>query len=209
VDRTEDFAAAFEEAKSFGGDGVTTSTIRTAEETEIGIYWAYDGTPSLCAPPRLYNQIVMNIADQMGTTSNPADLARLLALTNTAMADACIAIWESKYFYQYWRPITAIREADPGTGPTGLGDGNPSTTGDPNFSPLGAPASNLTQDLYIGNSLKTLFPLFRLTPPVTAGSAARFSKPCASFTRPTVLPSRLCRTNSMESRTTMPGTCGL
>ena len=52
--------------------------------------------------------------------------------------------WESKYFYQFWRPVTGIREADAGTGPTGLGDGNAATIGDPFFSPLGAPASNLT-----------------------------------------------------------------
>jgi hypothetical protein len=138
-----EYAAAYNETKSIGGDGIVTPTVRTAEQTHIGIFWAYDGTPSLCAPPRLYNQITMHIADQMGTSSNPAGLARLLALVNVAMADACISIWESKYFYQYWRPVTAIRESDPGTGPTGLGDGNPATTGDPNFSPLGAPASNL------------------------------------------------------------------
>ena len=71
-------------------------------------------------------------------------MARLLALVNTAMSDAGIAIWESKFFYQYWRPITGIREADAGTGPTGTGDGNPATTGDTTFMPLGAPASNLT-----------------------------------------------------------------
>src|SRR5665811_2081818 len=46
--------------------------------------------------------------------------------------------------YQYWRPITGIRESDPGTGPTQLGDGNAATVGDVNFKPLGAPASNLT-----------------------------------------------------------------
>ncbi|MGF2075604.1 hypothetical protein, partial [Enterococcus casseliflavus] len=40
-------------------------------------------------------------------------------------------------------PITGIREADPGTGPTGAGDGNDATIGDVAFSPLGAPASNL------------------------------------------------------------------
>jgi hypothetical protein len=38
--------------------------------------------------------------------------------------------------------VTGIREADEGTGPTGLGDGNPDTAGDVNFTPLGAPASN-------------------------------------------------------------------
>jgi hypothetical protein len=137
-----EYAAAFEEVKAIGGDGATTPTERTADQTIAAIYWAYDGTPSLCAPPRLYNQIAVQIADQMG--SNVVELARLLALVNTAMADAGIAIWESKYSYEFWRPVTGIREADAGTGPTGAGDGNPATVGDPTFSPLGAPASNLT-----------------------------------------------------------------
>lgn len=89
----------------------------------------------------MYNQITVHIANQMGTRG--INLARLLALTNTAMADAGIAIWESKYFYQFWRPIGGIRESDPGTGPSGTGDGNPDTIGDPVCMPLGAPASNL------------------------------------------------------------------
>jgi hypothetical protein len=55
---------------------------------------------------------------------------------NVALADAGIAIWESKYHWVFWRPVTGIREADI--------DGNPETPGDPTFSPLGAPASNLT-----------------------------------------------------------------
>src|SRR5262249_35401447 len=137
-----EYAAAFEEVKAYGGDGAATTTLRSDVETEIGIFWAYDGTPSLCAPPRLYNQIALQIADQMGTED--IDLARLLALLNTALADAGIAIWESKYHYAFWRPITGIREADPGSGPTGLGDGNDATQGDPTFTPLGAPASNLS-----------------------------------------------------------------
>jgi hypothetical protein len=136
------YAIAFNEVKQLGGDGVITPTSRTPDQTQIGIYWGYDGTPSLCAPPRLYNQIAVHIADQMGT--GDTKLARLLALINTAMADAGIAIWESKYFYQYWRPVGGIREADAGTGPSGTGDGNPGTIGDTSFSPLGAPASNLT-----------------------------------------------------------------
>ncbi|MBI3802171.1 MAG: phosphatase PAP2 family protein [Nitrospirae bacterium] len=136
------YTAAYDEVKQLGGDGFVTPTIRTPEQTIIGIYWAYDGTPSLCAPPRLYNQITVQIADQMG--SDIVELARLLALVNVALADAGIAIWESKYFYQFWRPVTGIRESDPGTGPTGAGDGNPDTEGDVNFTPLGAPASNLT-----------------------------------------------------------------
>jgi hypothetical protein len=71
------------------------------------------------------------------------ELARLFALVNVAMADAAIACWESKYYYDFWRPVTGIRESDPGTGPTGKGDNNPATVGDPAFTPLGAPASNL------------------------------------------------------------------
>ncbi len=135
------YTRAFNEAKSFGGDGITTPTERTDEQTQIGIYWAYDGTPSLCAPPRLYNQIVATISAR---SDNVVELARLFALVNVALADAGIAIWESKYHYDFWRPVTGIREADEGTGPTGAGDGNPATFGDPTFVPLGSPASNLS-----------------------------------------------------------------
>jgi len=137
-----EYARAFAEAKAFGGDGVVTPTHRTADQTETGIFWAYDGTPSLCAPPRLYNQITTQIAGQMG--SDVIEFTRLLALVNTAMADAGIAIWESKYFYEFWRPVTGIREADANPALSLPGDGNPATVGDPTFMPLGAPASNLT-----------------------------------------------------------------
>jgi hypothetical protein len=136
-----EYAAAYNEAQSLGGDGVATPTLRTPEQTQIGIFWAYDGTPSLCAPPRLYNQIATQIARQRGT--GMLETARLLALVNVAMADVGIAIWESKYYYHYWRSVTGIREADAGTGPSGTGDDNPATQGDPAFSPLGAPVSNL------------------------------------------------------------------
>jgi hypothetical protein len=131
---TAQYASAFAEVKALGGDGIATPTVRTPEQTQIGIFWAYDGTPSLCAPPRLYNQIAMQVAQRMRT--DIVALARLLALVNTAMADAGIAIWESKYHYEFWRPVTAIREANQ--------DGNAATAGDPTFTPLGAPASNLT-----------------------------------------------------------------
>jgi hypothetical protein len=138
-----EYTAAFDEVKRLGGDGIVTPTERTEDQTIVGIYWSYDGTPDLGTPPRLYNQIAVEIADQMG--SNAVELARLLALVNVAMGDAGIAIWESKYFYQFWRPVTGIREAEEGTGPTGAGDGNPATVGDPTFTPLGAQASNLNE----------------------------------------------------------------
>jgi hypothetical protein len=135
------YAVAYNEVKRLGGDGVITPTERTPDQTIAGIFWAYDGTPSLCAPPRLYNQITVQIADQMG--SDAIETARLLALVNIAMSDATLTCWESKYYYDVWRPVCGIRESDSGTGLTGLGDGNDETVGDPNFSPLGAPASNL------------------------------------------------------------------
>ena len=139
---SREYATAFDEVKRLGGDGIGTRTERTAEQTTAGLYWGYDGTPGLGTPPRLYNQIAVQIAAERG--SNAPELARLLALVNVALADAGIAIWETKYDHQFWRPVTAIREADAGTGPTGAGDGNPATRGDQTFTPLGAPASNLT-----------------------------------------------------------------
>jgi hypothetical protein len=138
---SEAYTRAFDEVKALGGDGVTTPTARSPDQALIGIYWAYDGTPSLCAPPRLYNQVAREISAR---SEDVRQLARLFALVNVAMADAGIAIWESKFYYDFWRPVTGIREADENTGPTGAGDGNPATLGDAGFRPLGAPATNLT-----------------------------------------------------------------
>jgi len=136
-----EYAMAFDEVKSIGGNGTTTPTVRSAYQTETGIFWAYDGTPSLCAPPRLYNQICTLILLSAGVPT--ADFIRIITKINVGMADAGIAAWDSKYFYKFWRPVSAIREADVGTGPSGLGDGNAATVGDVNFVPLGAPASNV------------------------------------------------------------------
>jgi membrane-associated phospholipid phosphatase len=134
------YTTAFNEVKQLGGDGVTTPTVRTPEQTLIGIYWGYDGTPYIGARPREYNQIAAVIARQR--TTDALEMAHLLALFNAAVADSCIVAWNAKYGYDFWRPVTAIREADPGTGPTGLGDGNPDTVGDPTWTPLGSPATN-------------------------------------------------------------------
>ena len=89
-----EYTEAFNEVKRLGGDGITTPTERTKDQTFAGIFWAYDGTPSLCAPPRLYNQIAVTIAKQQRTGA--VGTARLLALMNIALAEAGIAIWESK-----------------------------------------------------------------------------------------------------------------
>jgi membrane-associated phospholipid phosphatase len=134
------YTAAFNEVRQLGGDGVTTPTKRTQEQTRIGIFWGYDDAPWVDSPIRMYNQIGLQIA--LTRITDPLELARALALCNVAMADAIIAGWDSKYYYRFWRPVHAVREASPGTSPTGKGDGNLYTQAAPNWTPLGAPASN-------------------------------------------------------------------
>jgi hypothetical protein len=119
-----DFWSALDEVMRLGGDGDITPTERTDEETMIGIYWSYDGTPGLGTPLRLYNQIAVHIAREQG--SDAVELARLLYTVNVAMADAGIAAWDTKYYYEFARPITCIRDLI-----------------DPTWTPLGSPASNL------------------------------------------------------------------
>jgi hypothetical protein len=129
---SEAYAHAFNEVKRLGGDGIRTPTARSAEQTVIGIFWAYDGGAWVGPPPRLYNQIAVQLGRQR--TRDPLELARMLALVNVAIADATIAVFEAKYQYRFWRPVTAIRETD-ATGPVLIGD--------PNWTPLGVPATNL------------------------------------------------------------------
>lgn len=128
------FAVAYRHVAMLGGDPEhDTPTTRTPEQTFIGRFWGYDGTPALCAPPRLYNMVARTVALGQGM-SDVAELARFMALVNTAMADAAIAAWESKWHYQTWRPVTGIRRGDEA--------GNPEVRGVPTWYPSGAPATN-------------------------------------------------------------------
>jgi hypothetical protein len=137
------YAQNYEVTKDYG---TLFSTIRTDDQTETGVFWGYDAQPYVCAPVRLYNQITEAVSIQEGLTE--VQNARLFALVNMTMADGAIAAWNDKYTYNFWRPVTAIRENDPGTGPSGLGSGNPYLynpdqgidEGDPNWGPFGAPA---------------------------------------------------------------------
>ncbi len=126
---SQDYTDAYNQVMELGA---ADSTVRTADQTQIGIFWGYDGVPNLGTPPRAYNQIIEIIARQ--EHNSLMQNARLFALTNIAMADAGIACWESKYAYNFWRPITGIRNAD--------STGNPNTPEDPNWVPLGAQADN-------------------------------------------------------------------
>jgi hypothetical protein len=98
----------------------------TAAARFIGNFWGYDGQALVGTPPRLYSQIALQVALEQGLTDT-AELARYLALIHVGMADSGIAAWDSKYFYNYWRPATAIR----------LDDGVANTPSDPNWTAVG------------------------------------------------------------------------
>lgn len=104
--------------------GGQTSALRTENGTEIALFWA-DG-PGTATPPGHWNVVAQSVSADHQLTL--AQNARLFALLNLAVADAAIAAWDTKYHYDYWRPITAIREAD--------ADGNPDTEPDPTWTPL-------------------------------------------------------------------------
>jgi hypothetical protein len=113
---------------------------RTANQTLRGIYWAYDGALDLGTPPRLYNQIVREVAKNKNNSTE--DNARLFALVNVAMADAGILAWDQKYKHDLWRPVLGIREHDQSTGPTTVANDAIGADCDPGWLPLGAPNTN-------------------------------------------------------------------
>lgn len=114
---------------------------RTATETTIGTFWAYDGAKELGTPPRLYNQIIREVAKAQG--NDIAKNARLFAVANAAMADAGILAWESKYVHDLWRPVLGIREHDPSLGPSAMDGSSLDSGADPFWLPLGAPKTNV------------------------------------------------------------------
>jgi hypothetical protein len=113
------YAADFNEVKSLGGDGVTTASARTAEQTEIGLFW-------IESSPLAWNRIARSVSTAEGL--DPWENARLFGLLNMAQADGYIGSFETKYHYNFWRPVTAIQTADT--------DGNPDTAADPTWTPL-------------------------------------------------------------------------
>lgn len=121
---------------------------RTVNETLVGVYWGYDGAAGLGTPPRLYNQIVREVATKTpnpangGAVNTPAQNARLFALVNVAMADAGILAWEQKYKWDFWRPVVGIREHDNSMGPAGVPDDVIAADCQPDWLPLGGPATN-------------------------------------------------------------------
>jgi hypothetical protein len=116
------YARDFNEVRQVGS---LTSTTRTADQTEAAIWWQGNGA--------FWNGVTRAIVatrPEMDVTEN----ALLFAMEDLAAADGFIGCYNDKYFWQFWRPIAAIRAGDE--------DGNPATEGDPNWTPLFDPGAS-------------------------------------------------------------------
>jgi hypothetical protein len=113
------YAADFNEVKRLGGDGTTTPSERTTEQTEIALFWVESS-------PLAWNRIARTVSADEGL--DLWENARLFGLLNMALADGYVGTFETKYELNFWRPVTAIRAADT--------DGNPNTDVDTTWSPL-------------------------------------------------------------------------
>jgi len=114
--RSKQWAADCMEVAAVGGK---TSTTRTPQQAEAARFWAVTG-------PVAYMPMVHDLVSRPGRTLTQN--ARLYALESLAIADSYIAVFDAKYKYSFWRPITAIRNADQ--------DDNPATVRDAAWEPL-------------------------------------------------------------------------
>jgi PAP2 superfamily len=114
--RSKKYAIDFNELKELGD---IDSKTRNADQTEIAFFWFENS-------PFKWNRIARTVSTSAGL--GVWENARLFALLNVAEADGYIGNWESKQFYNRWRPSTAVHLADI--------DGNPLTTADKTWVPL-------------------------------------------------------------------------
>ena len=113
---SKEWAADFNELKDYGGK---TGAKRSAQQTEIAQFWLMVGPPA-------YHPFARNLvtAKQM----NVDDSARFMALVAVGLNEALIAVFDAKYHYNFWRPITAIRNGDI--------DDNPATDREATWQPI-------------------------------------------------------------------------
>jgi membrane-associated phospholipid phosphatase len=176
------YATAFDQVAVLGAHDLPERDAVAREQAVTGIFWGYDGTNRLGTPPRLYNQVVREIVRDRATAGTPMSLAnaiRLFTGVNAAMADAGIAAWYWKYVYNFWRPVVGIREADPGWGPAKIGDGNTHRRekGNPFWTPLGAPATNVDTSKGFLPKTENFSPSF----PAYPSGHATFGTACFEF----------------------------
>ena len=133
--------------------GALNSTTRTEDQTHAALYWMEN-------PPRTWNRILNTLSGAEGLSL--VDNARLFGEVYLTAADTFIAVWDEKAHNSFWRPITAIREADT--------DGNPRTDGDPSWLPLVAtppypdhPAGHPAFSASVGRTLQQFFCTDKLT----------------------------------------------
>jgi hypothetical protein len=111
---TEDF----NEVKALGR---FDSQTRTPEQTHIALFWQSAG-----GHVRVWNEVARNLVDQYAIDFG--DSALLFGMLNLSAADSAINCWNDKYYWDFWRPWTAIQRADE--------DGNPATEADPTWTAL-------------------------------------------------------------------------
>jgi hypothetical protein len=116
------YAVDFNEIKELGS---LTSMTRTPEQTHAAVFWQ-------SAVPATWNAVARNLVNDPTYGVDIVESALLFAMMNLSAADAGINGWNDKYYWQFWRPITAVREADT--------DGNPATEADPAWLPLFDPS---------------------------------------------------------------------
>jgi hypothetical protein len=114
----EEWAKDYNELLEFGGKN---STKRSAQQTETARFW-------LAVGPAVYHQIPRQLVAAKGMSV--AESARFMALYAIALTDATMAVYEAKYHYEFWRPLTAIRNGDL--------DDNAATERDPTWQPIDA-----------------------------------------------------------------------
>ena len=130
---SREYARDYNEVKALGGPVGYPGVTRTPDQTQIGYFWSGNTIA-------LFQGMLRGLvgACEMGaeqryceSLSRLGDSARLFALANLASADAGIRAWNSKKYYNFWRPITAIQQLLPGDN-----DGNPQTEADATWTSL-------------------------------------------------------------------------
>lgn len=111
------YAEEFNEVKTLGS---VNSSTRTQNQTDAALFWGQGN------PPAMWSIIFRSLATSEGLST--AENARLFAMLYLSAADGAVACWDSKGHWLFWRPITAIRDAE--------FDGNPATTDDDGWLPL-------------------------------------------------------------------------
>jgi hypothetical protein len=164
--RSDEWATDYNEIKDYGGQN---SAKRTAYQTEIAQFWINPLTGYQPFARQLVTAKQMSVIDS----------ARFMTLAIVALNDAIIAVLDAKYHYNFWRPITAIRNGDI--------DGHPATERDPTWQPIGPtpmhpeyPCSHCIQSGAVAGVVRAALgtddiPEVALTNPLLPGVTHRFT----------------------------------